>query len=437
MKSWLRPATRVFTPVAVVGAVVVASYFSPVHLSAVLAVACSYTSPTPTVTAVSPTTGSTSGGNSVVITGTQFCNGAVTVLFGATAATGVTVNSNTQITAVSPAHVAGSVDVTVTTAGGTSATSSADMFTFAAICATVSISAAPASPSASGTPVVFTAVSTGCPHASPLYEFWMRAASQTTWQLIQGYSTTATYNWDSTGAANGIVNFGVWVKDASSTTSTFDANASIPYTVTSPCASASVSAAPTSVVQGSGTHSTITGVATGCANTAPLYEFWLRTASTDWILVRAYGVSPTYDWNSTGAPIGLVYFGLWVKDAKSTTSTFDANANTTVNVTPAVCTSVTATAVPTTVVHSTSGGTHVTITGAATGCTNAGQLYEFWLRTATTDWQLVQSYGTGATYDWNSTGAPVGTVYFGVWAKDVHSSTSTFDANASTTVAVT
>jgi nicotinamide mononucleotide (NMN) deamidase PncC len=260
----------------------------------------------------------------------------------------------------------------------------------------------------------------------------MRAASQSTWQLIQSYGTSATYNWNSTGAAAGIVYFGVWVKDATSTTTTFDSNASMPFTVGSPCASASVSALPTSVGEGSGTHSTISGVATGCANSAPLYEFWLRTATSAWILVRSYTTAATYDWNSTGAPAGTIYFGLWVKDATSGTTTFDANASTTVTVTPAVCTGVTASALPTAV----TGGVHSVITGAATGCSNASPLYEFWLRTSTSGWILVRSYSTAATYDWNSAGAPVGTIYFGVWAKDAKSSTATFDANASTTVTV-
>ena len=51
-------------------------------------------------------------------------------------------------------------------------------------------------------------------------------------------------------------------------------------------------------------------------------------------------------------------------------------------------------------------------------------------------WQLVQGYSTSATYDWNSTGAPAGTIYFGVWVKDAGSS-STVDAFASTAVTVT
>jgi hypothetical protein len=84
-------------------------------------------------------------------------------------------------------------------------------------------------------------------------------------------------------------------------------------------------------------------------------------------------------------------------------------------------------------VHAT--GTHVTITAVATGCSN-GARYEFWMRTTTTPWQLVRSYTTGTTYDWNSTGAPAGTVYFGVWVKDA-SSSAAYDQLANTTVTVT
>ena len=67
----------------------------------------------PTVTAISPTSGSTSGGTSVTITGTNFASGA-TVSIGGTAATSVTVVSSTSITATTPAHTAGTVDVVVT-----------------------------------------------------------------------------------------------------------------------------------------------------------------------------------------------------------------------------------------------------------------------------------------------------------------------------------
>jgi hypothetical protein len=70
----------------------------------------------PTVTGVSPNTGSTAGGTSVTITGTNFATGA-TVKFGSTAATNVVVVSGTSITATTPAGSAGPVTVTVTVEG--------------------------------------------------------------------------------------------------------------------------------------------------------------------------------------------------------------------------------------------------------------------------------------------------------------------------------
>ena len=71
------------------------------------------TNPAPTVTSISPTSGTTAGGTPVTITGTGFLAGA-TVSLGGTAATGVTVVSSTSITATTAAHAAGAVNVVVT-----------------------------------------------------------------------------------------------------------------------------------------------------------------------------------------------------------------------------------------------------------------------------------------------------------------------------------
>ena len=92
------------------------------------------TAAAPTVASISPTSGPIAGGTSVTLTGTGFTGttGAGGVRFGGTNATSYTVNSDTQITAVSPAHAAGVVDVTVTAPGGTSATSASDQFTYVA-----------------------------------------------------------------------------------------------------------------------------------------------------------------------------------------------------------------------------------------------------------------------------------------------------------------
>ena len=83
----------------------------------------------PMVTHVTPGTETTSGGDTITITGTNF-TGATAVNFGTTPAASFTVTSPTTITAVAPAHVSGNVDVTVTTAGGTSVTNSNDQLLF-------------------------------------------------------------------------------------------------------------------------------------------------------------------------------------------------------------------------------------------------------------------------------------------------------------------
>jgi hypothetical protein len=84
--------------------------------------------PAPSVTTLSPTSGPTAGGTTVTITGTNL-SGATKVSFGTAAATTVNVTSPTSLSATSPAG-SGTVDVTVTTAGGTSPTTSADRFTY-------------------------------------------------------------------------------------------------------------------------------------------------------------------------------------------------------------------------------------------------------------------------------------------------------------------
>ena len=75
----------------------------------------------PVVTSVSPNSGPTAGGTSVMITGSNFQAGA-TVYFGGTAASYLTVNSSTQIRAVTPAHLAGNADVVVQNPNGESST---------------------------------------------------------------------------------------------------------------------------------------------------------------------------------------------------------------------------------------------------------------------------------------------------------------------------
>ncbi|MCL5447107.1 MAG: IPT/TIG domain-containing protein [Actinobacteria bacterium] len=87
--------------------------------------------PVPTITGLSPSSGSTEGDTKVVVTGTYFSSVSA-VYFGRVAASSYTVDSSTEITAISPAESAGTVEVTVDTSAGTSPVSGTSNFTYVA-----------------------------------------------------------------------------------------------------------------------------------------------------------------------------------------------------------------------------------------------------------------------------------------------------------------
>jgi hypothetical protein len=126
--------------------------------------------PAPTVTSISPTSGPTSGGTTVTISGSNLSGGSVS--FGANPATGVSCSAS-SCTATSPAG-SGTVDVTVTTSAGTSATSSADQFTYTSSSSSppppsVTISATPTSQT-SGASVTLTAQGTNVTSNVTIYK---------------------------------------------------------------------------------------------------------------------------------------------------------------------------------------------------------------------------------------------------------------------------
>ena len=131
----MRTLFRRSLPALIVGAVIVFSFvgrntvpdFSLRHLP-LTSLSCTYVPVAPVVTGVSPSSGPSTGGTTVTITGTAF-DCVTSVTFGGVAATIIS-STSTQIVVTSPAHAAGTVDVIVTTPGGTSAATPADHFTY-------------------------------------------------------------------------------------------------------------------------------------------------------------------------------------------------------------------------------------------------------------------------------------------------------------------
>jgi hypothetical protein len=87
---------------------------------------------TPTITSLSPNSGSTSGGTSVTVTGAGFLLGTsgTKFHFGTKASKSVNCTSTTECTVVTPAHEAGTVDVTAIVNKVKSPTVPEDQFTY-------------------------------------------------------------------------------------------------------------------------------------------------------------------------------------------------------------------------------------------------------------------------------------------------------------------
>ncbi len=80
----------------------------------------------------------------------------------------------------------------------------------------MSLGASPSSSAPVGTSVTFTASAIGCPNPNPVYQFWVLAPGASSWTIVQAYSTSNTFLWNTTGKVKGNYQVAVWVRDASS-----------------------------------------------------------------------------------------------------------------------------------------------------------------------------------------------------------------------------
>ena len=258
----------------------------------------------PAVTAISPATGPMTGGTNVTITGTGFSD-ATAVDFGKLAASDFTVDSALQIMAISPPG-AGAVNVTVVAAGGTSAASTANRYTYVA--APVVIGVTPATgPMTGGTTVTIagtglagaTAVDFG---ATPAAAFTVNSAAQITATSPAG-----------AGAVNVTV-VTVGGTSASSTADQFSYLGAATFALTGPSAG-SFTAGQNVTIQWTAANVDVVGGSTITlgydADATPFdaNEHWIEAAR-----VTAANGAAAYGWNTTGIAPGTYYLSGYMYD---------------------------------------------------------------------------------------------------------------------------
>src|ERR1700730_15986626 len=295
--SKLRSAGLV--PVVAVSMLLAIAFFAPPgagHFNLKL-VCYGYPCPSVTVTAVNQATGPTSGGSAVTITAPGFL-GATAVLFVSTPAASFVVINDTTIHAVTPVHGAGTVHVSVnTSAGNSTPDDTSDLFTFGP-CTSASLSAAPASPQASGTTVTLTASSTGC--SAPEYQFYLQKPGGGAWIAVTGFGASNTYVWHTGGAPSGVYGISVWARLMGSPQA-YQAYWIGTYTLSViTCTAADLSTATPSPAP-AGTMVTWTATSTRCPGAS--YRFLVMPQGGTFTMTRDYGAA-TWIWDTTGLAAG-------------------------------------------------------------------------------------------------------------------------------------
>jgi uncharacterized protein YhjY with autotransporter beta-barrel domain len=260
-----------------------------------------YISP-PTVTALSPGTGPAAGGTSVALSGTHF-TGATAVKFGGASASSFTVNSATSITATSPAG-SGTVDVTVTTTGGTSATGSPDQFTYVQppIAGAVSTTVAhgstgnPVTLNLSGGTAASVAVATPAGHGTAT-----ASGSNITYTPDAAYSGSDTFTYTATNIAG----------------------TSSPASVTVTVSNAAVSYAPSAPAAGAAGIAYSQSVASASGGSSP-YTYALASGS----LPAGLALSTTGMLSGTPTAAGTFSFTVTATDSSTGTGPFSVTSGT-------------------------------------------------------------------------------------------------------------
>lgn len=144
-------------------------------------------SATPTITSLATTSGTTAGGTSVTITGTNL-SGVTGITFGGSAGTSITSNTSTSVTVVTPARAAGVVDVVVTTSVGS--VTSANTFTYIAA-PTITATSITGTPNIGQTLTASLSLGGGTP-TSTTYQWSSSDSASGTYSDISG-ATSSTY----------------------------------------------------------------------------------------------------------------------------------------------------------------------------------------------------------------------------------------------------
>jgi hypothetical protein len=249
----------------------------------------------------------------------------------------------------------------------------------------------------------------------PTFRFWILDPGRY-WSMVQDYSTSNSYNWNTTGLPNGDYMLEVDIKSYDEPNSIgYDFVKNMTYHIgTAPCtASLAISGGTSPTTGATGGTYVMTGSSTGCPN--PTYRFWiLDPGGPHWSMVQDYGLTTanTHTWAGTYY-LGAYKMEVDVRDASNTSVAYEAVNNVTFTLTG--CTAAGLTGAPPS--PSVTGAADVILTATST-CPGTPS-YRFWILDAGgSHWSIVQDYSPAATYTWAKANQRAGTANIEVDVRD-------------------
>jgi len=267
------------------------------------------------------------------------------------------------------------------------------------------------SPQISGSSVTFTAEGIG---GAGSYEYFFLLKTGSVWNIMQDYSSTNTWTWDTSGMPGGIYTVQVWVRNTGSDYG-YEALKSLSYVILAdpPATSATLSpgvASPQIIG-----NNDITFTAGGIGGTGRYeYKFWLKTNGV-WAAVQDYSPTNIWTWNTSAATAGSYGVQVFVRNSGS-------KAKYEVVKTVSYALSSPPVAGATLVPDKTSpqiAGNNVTFTAGGVGGSGNYE-YKFWIK-ANGVWTAMQGYSASDTWTWNTAGLPPGNYRAQVYVRNIGS----------------
>jgi hypothetical protein len=315
----------------------------------------------------------------------------------------------------------GTIMLTGTAGGGSSATWSTQVAAYTPGCSSVVVTAPSSAVIGSTNPV--SAVAAGC--NNPEYAFYVQYPANTgTWTLKQQFGPSGTWNWDSSGYAAGSYLIHVWANQIGDSPANFEAIGAATTTLTvAPSCTAGTLTPPTSA-QPAG--AAINFIATSNTCPIPEYAYYVQDPTGTWTLKRAFNTDGTYSWPTVGLAPGNYTIHVWVNQrGHSLTSPEAIDAGTAaIN----ICTGV---SLPGPGANPLVGTVVPLMATTATGCTNPQ--YQFFVVYPNGTRHQGQGWG-GPSFPWNTGGLAPGPYTVQVCANDIGDPQTNPEAMASTQV---